>query len=177
MQRTFTAKLICLTAVLFATLPAAAGATVAATSHRPGAVMSRALENVQSIFAPCAMARVWRAFPQLKGEWLQGADAFVEFDPARIVALKVGDSFTVPSVKGAQMVAVIDQVTLQRGERVLRGHVANSPRPDRFTLRLSPARNTLAGWFERQGKIHILAGRHGSAWIHAGAVDPARVVR
>ncbi len=178
MQRKFIAKLICLAAALFAVLPAAAHAGAASISHRLGAVaVSRALANVQSIFAPCAMAQVWRAFPQLEGEWLQNADAFVQFDPERIVALQVGDAFAVPSVKGAEMVAVIDQVTLQRGERVLRGHLANSPRPDRFTMRLSPARNTLAGWFERHGKVHVLVGRHGNAWIHAGAVDPARVVR
>lgn len=178
MQRKPAANFICLAALLFAALPAVGSAPTAGISHRPGAVaMSRTLANVQSIFAPCAMAQVWRAFPQLKGEWLQGVDAFVQFDPARIVALQAGDAFAVPSVNGTEMVAVIDQVTLQRGERVLRGHVADSPRPDRFTMRLSPARNTLAGWFERHGKVHVLVGRHGNAWIHAGPVDPARVVR
>lgn len=178
MQRKLPATLICLAALLFAALPAAAGVVATGISYYPGAVSSsHAPANVQSIFAPCAMAQVWRAFPQLKGEWLQGADAFIQFDPARIVALQAGDAFAVPSEKGAPMVAVIEKVTLQRGERVLRGHLAHSPWPDRFTMRLSPARNTLAGWFERRGKVHVLVGRHGNAWIHAGAVDPARVVR
>ena len=173
MQRKLPALLVCLVAVLPIALPAAARVAAVGISYPPA---PRALANVQSIFAPCAMAQVWRAFPQLEGEWLQGADAFVQFDPARIVALQPGDAFAVPSVKGSSMVAVIEQVTMQRGERVLRGHLAHSP-PDRFTMRLSPARNTLAGWFERHGKVHVLAGRHGNAWIHAGAVDPARVVR
>jgi|GEM_PF-1019946 len=178
MHRAFTALIVCLAVLLAAASPANGRAVADSRAGKPSAVsLAHALASVQPIFAPNEMAQVWRAFPQVEGEWLQGVDAFVRFDPARIAALREGDAFAVPSAKGGTMVAVIEQITLQRGERVLRGHLAHSPRPDRFTMRLSPARNTLAGWFERGGKVHVLVGRHGNGWIHAGAVDPARVTR
>jgi len=175
MCRKLPAISLCFAAMLGAA-PPWTGQVAAATINGRAAEVSLS-GQIQSIFQPANMAQVWRAFPQVEGEWLQGADAFVRFDPARIVALQPGDAFAVPSVRGTEMVAVIEEVSLQRGERVLRGYLAHSSGPDRFTMRLSPARNTLAGWFERRGKVHVLVGRHGNAWIHSGAVDPARVVR